>query len=117
MHEPIARSAHTTVDGGAHQAKVHDSARKHVTGEARYVDDLPAPAGLLHLFAGTAARAHARIVKLDLSAVRAAAGVVAVLTAEDIPGKNDVSPIDAGDDPLFCAGEVVFFGQVLFAVA
>jgi xanthine dehydrogenase large subunit len=117
MDEPVLRAAGATVDGGAHQAKVHDSARKHVTGEARYVDDLPDPAGLLHLFAGTATRTHARIVKLDLSAVRVAPGVVAVLTAEDIPGKNDVSPIDAGDDPVFCAGEVVFFGQVLFAVA
>ena len=61
--------------------------------------------------------AHARVTKLDLAAVRAAPGVVAVLTAADIPGKNDVSPVGAGDDPLFCEGEVVFHGQVLFAVA
>ena len=29
---------------------------------------------------------------LDLAPVRAAPGVVAVLTAADIPGKNDVAP-------------------------
>ena len=29
----------------------HDSARLHVTGAARYVDDIPTPAGTLHLIA------------------------------------------------------------------
>src|SRR6478672_1472241 len=105
------------ITGGAHQPIAHDSAAKHVTGEALYVDDIPAPANLLHLFAGTATKAHARVTKLDLAAVRAAPGVVAVLTAADIPCKNDVSPVGAGDDPVFCEGEVVFHGQVLFAVA
>ncbi|HEX7198968.1 MAG TPA: xanthine dehydrogenase molybdopterin binding subunit, partial [Dongiaceae bacterium] len=76
--------------GGAHQAIAHDSAAKHVTGEALYIDDIPAPPNLLHLFAGTATKAHARLTRLDLAAVRAAPGVVAVLTAEDIPGINDV---------------------------
>src|SRR5215470_6981602 len=105
------------VIGAAHQAIAHDSAAKHVTGEALYVDDIAAPANLVHLFAGMATKAHARVARLDLEAVRAAPGVVAVLTAADIPGRNDVSPIGAGDDPLFSEGEVVFHGQVLFAVA
>ena len=93
---PSARLA-----GGAHQAIAHDSAAKHVTGEALYIDDIPAPPNLLHLFAGTATKAHARLTRLDLAAVRAAPGVVAVLTAEDIPGTTDVSPVGAGDDPIF----------------
>src|SRR5262249_47257790 len=114
---PASRIASDRVSGGAHQAIAHDSAAKHVTGAALYIDDLAAPANLLHLFAGMATKAHARVTRLDLEAVRAAPGVVAVLTAADIPGRNDVSPIGAGDDPLFCEGEVVFHGQVLFAVA
>ncbi|WP_296597240.1 xanthine dehydrogenase molybdopterin binding subunit [Phenylobacterium sp.] len=94
----------------------HDSAPRHVSGEALYIDDIPEPPGLLHIAVGQAARAHARVTKLDLSAVRAAPGVAAVLTPADVPGKNDISPF-AGDDPLFAEGEVKFLGQALFCVA
>jgi len=94
----------------------HDSADKHVSGRALYIDDMPEPRGLLHVALGLSTRAHAKIVKLDLSAVRAAPGVVAVLTEKDVPGKNDVSPI-AGDDPLFANHEALYHGQALFAVA
>jgi xanthine dehydrogenase large subunit len=52
---------------------------------------------------------------LDLDAVRAAPRVVAVLTASDIPGANDVSPA-FGDDPLFADDAIGFHGQALFAV-
>jgi xanthine dehydrogenase large subunit len=99
-----------------HAAVAHDSAEKHVAGRAFYIDDLPEPAGLLHLFVGQSTRAHARLKRLDLSAVRAAPGVVAVLSAADVPGKNDISPI-AGDEQMFPETEVRFLGQPLFAVA
>ncbi len=94
----------------------HDSAAKHVTGAAIYVDDIPEPPGCLHLAIGMSQRAHARVTKLDLSKVRAAPGVVAVFTARDIPGANDVSPV-IKDDPLFADGVVQYLGQSLFAVA
>jgi xanthine dehydrogenase large subunit len=94
----------------------HDSAARHVSGEALYIDDIPEPPGLLHLHVGQSTKARARITRLDLSAVRAAPGVVAVLTPADVPGKNDISPF-AGDDPLFAEGEVSFHGQALFCVA
>jgi xanthine dehydrogenase large subunit len=100
----------------AHAAVAHDSAEKHVTGQAIYIDDLPEPAGLLHLHVGQSRHAHARLVAMDLSAVRAAPGVVAVLTAQDIPGKNDIGPVMA-DEPLFPDEVVRFAGQPLFAVA
>ncbi len=93
----------------------HDSAVKHVRGQAIYVDDIREPEGTLHLAVGGAPKARGRVVRLDLDAVRAARGVVAVLTARDIPGRNDVSPI-AGDDPLFADGAVEFHSQALFAV-
>jgi xanthine dehydrogenase large subunit len=93
----------------------HDSAARHVSGEALYIDDIPEPPGLMHLYVGQAARAHARVTRLDLTAVRTAPGVVAVLTPADIPGTNDISPF-AGDDPLFADGVVTFMGQPLFAV-
>ncbi|CCW16442.1 Xanthine dehydrogenase, molybdenum binding subunit [Sphingobium indicum BiD32] len=94
----------------------HDSARLHVTGAARYADDGPEPADMLHLAFGQSAHAHARIRAMDLSAVRAAEGVVHVFTAADIPGANDVSPV-AGDDRLLADGEVICVGQAIFLVA
>ncbi|NGM49957.1 xanthine dehydrogenase molybdopterin binding subunit [Caulobacter sp. 602-2] len=101
---------------GVHASVAHDSALRHVTGTAIYVDDLPEPAGMLHVHLGMSTRAHARIAAMDLSAVRASPGVVLVLTADDIPGENDVSPV-IHDDRLFAQGEVYCVGQSLFAVA
>ncbi|PNU06329.1 xanthine dehydrogenase molybdopterin binding subunit [Novosphingobium guangzhouense] len=94
----------------------HDSARLHVAGEARYADDLTEPADMLHLAFGQSSEARARIVSMDLSKVLASPGVVAVYTAADIPGANDVSPF-AGDDRLLADGEVLCHGQAVFLVA
>ena len=110
-------SGKAKIAGHVGEAKPHDSAVKHVTGTARYVDDLPEPARTLQLYAYPAQRAHARVTRLDLTRVRTAPGVACVLTAADIPGVNDISPIHAHDDPLLCAGEVMFWGQPLFCVA
>ena len=83
-----------------HKPHPHDSARLHVRGAATYVDDIREPQGTLHVAIGMADKASGRLRGLDLAAVRAAPGVVAVLTAADIPGKNDVAPVFA-DEPLF----------------
>lgn len=93
-----------------------DSAVKQVTGEAVYVSDIVEPTGLLHLQVGYSTVAHGRITSMDLSDVRAFSGVVAVFTAEDIPGENDVAPVIAGD-PVFTNELVEYAGQSLFAVA
>ena len=100
-----------------HDALAHDSAFKHVSGRALYIDDLPVPGDCLHVAPGRAGHARARILSMDLSAVRTAPGVALVLTADDIPGLNDVSPIGAGDDLVLADGMVSFYGQALFAVA
>ncbi|MEO6217921.1 MAG: xanthine dehydrogenase molybdopterin binding subunit, partial [Sphingomonas sp.] len=102
--------------GTVNQPLRHDSAVEHVAGHARYVDDMPEAPGLLHLAFGLAADGHAQLLSLDLDAVRAAPGVVAVLTAADIPGVNDVSPVK-GDDKLFAEDEILYPGQPLFVVA
>jgi xanthine dehydrogenase large subunit len=94
----------------------HDSAVRHVSGGAIYIDDMPEPRGMLHVHLGMSTRAHAKIIRMDLTAVRASLGVACVLTAADIPGKNDVSPV-VPDDRLFADGEVICVGQSLFAVA
>ncbi len=95
----------------------HDSAAKHVAGEAVYIDDMPEPARCLEVYVAWADRAHARLVSLDLDAVRTAPGVVAVITTDDIPGDPDISPVGRHDEPVFATGTVQFWGQALFAVA
>jgi xanthine dehydrogenase large subunit len=94
----------------------HESALLHVLGEATYTDDLPELHGTLHAALGLSEKAHARILTIDLEAVKAAAGVVAVLTAADIPGVNDCGPIVHGDDPILADGLMQYVGQPLFAV-
>ncbi len=103
--------------GGVHQPQPHDSAIRHVRGEALYIDDLPAPADLLHVYLGLSSIAHGRIRRLDLTAVRAAPGVVLVLTAADLPGVNDISPTHKHDEPLLAEALVAYAGQPIFAVA
>ncbi|MFI5012732.1 MAG: xanthine dehydrogenase molybdopterin binding subunit [Hyphomicrobiales bacterium] len=99
-----------------HQALPHDSAHKHVTGEAAYIDDLPEPRGLVHAYFGLSDQAHAKIAALDLDAVRVAPGVLSVLTAADIPGVNDISSTGRHDEPLLAAGSVSYHRQPIFAV-
>ncbi|MCV2866168.1 xanthine dehydrogenase molybdopterin binding subunit [Albidovulum sediminicola] len=93
----------------------HDSAELHVTGAARYIDDVALPANALHLAFGLSSAAHGDITAMDLSAVKAAPGVVAVWTAEDLPFANDVSP-SAHDEPLLATGTVHYVGQPIFLV-
>ncbi|MCP5308355.1 xanthine dehydrogenase molybdopterin binding subunit [Cognatazoarcus halotolerans] len=93
----------------------HESAHLHVAGEATYVDDIPELAGTLHAALGLSAKPHARIRSIDFAAVTAMPGVVAVLTAADIPGSNDCGPI-IHDDPILADGEVHYVGQPMFAV-
>jgi xanthine dehydrogenase large subunit len=102
--------------GGVGTPLPHDSAHLHVTGEAIYTDDIPEVRGTLHAAIGMSERAHARIKSIDLTKVRAAPGVIAVLTAKDVPGKNDYGPVVA-DDPIFATTLVQYLGQSIFAVA
>ncbi len=93
----------------------HESAALHVSGEASYADDLREASGTLYAAVGMSESAHANIRSMDLAAVKASAGVVAVLTAKDIPGVNDCGPI-IKDDPILADGLVQYIGQAVFVV-
>ena len=93
----------------------HDAAPLHVTGQARYIDDLPTPANTLHLAFGLSTVAHGTITAMDLSAVRAATGVVCVYSAADFADMPDCSP-SAHDEPLLATGTVHYIGQPVFLV-
>lgn len=94
----------------------HDSARLHVTGQARYIDDIPTPNGTLHLAFGLSEVAHGDITSMNLDAVRAADGVVAVYSADDFDQVPDCSPSPLEDEPLLSTGTVHFLGQPVFLV-
>ena len=93
----------------------HESAIKHVSGKAYYTDDIPEPPGTLYGAIGWSKKAHAIIKKINLDEVIRSEGVIAVVTAEDIIGRNDVGPVYDGD-PIF-PKKVEYYGQPLYAVA
>ncbi|MFM9091980.1 MAG: xanthine dehydrogenase molybdopterin binding subunit [Verrucomicrobiota bacterium] len=93
----------------------HESAVGHVTGGARYVEDLALARGALVVHLVGSPHARARILRRDATRARAAAGVAAVLLAEDIPGHNDTGPV-RHDEPLLAADEACFHGQIVAAV-
>ena len=113
---PHAKNGAPSKHQSLHQSQRHDSAFKHVAGSATYVDDIKTPDNTLVLLIGQSAHSHASITKMDLSKVAAAPGVVCVLSAGDIPGRNDCSPV-RGDDPVFAEEIVKYMGQAIFAIA
>ncbi|MEN8684173.1 molybdopterin cofactor-binding domain-containing protein, partial [Marivita sp.] len=94
----------------------HDAAHLHVTGQARYVDDIPTPKGTLHLAFGLSSIAAGRISSIDLDAVRTAPGVVGVWEAKDLPSDCDCSP-SAQDEPMLSGATIHYLGQPIFLVA
>ncbi|CAB3775961.1 putative xanthine dehydrogenase subunit D [Paraburkholderia caffeinitolerans] len=114
--EPFLEEAKALEDfKQVHVSRAHESAHLHVSGRATYTDDIPLVGGTLHAALGLSQKAHARIVSMELAKVRATPGVVAVLTAGDIPGVNDCGPI-IHDDPILADGVVQYVGQPMFIV-
>jgi xanthine dehydrogenase large subunit len=96
-------------------SRPHESAHLHVAGEATYTDDILEAAGTLHAALGLSPVAHGKLLSVDVQMLRKQPGVVAVLTAADIPGPNECGPI-IHDDPILAEGEVHYLGQPVFAV-
>jgi CO/xanthine dehydrogenase Mo-binding subunit len=91
----------------------HDALDK-VTGAANYPADLIKP-GMLRLKTVFARRGHARILSIDTSEALAVPGVVAVLTAKDVP-HNRYGLIDS-DQPVLCDDTVRHDGDRVALVA
>ncbi|GEK71851.1 MULTISPECIES: xanthine dehydrogenase molybdopterin binding subunit [Halomonas] len=115
-----ARASETSTASASREASghasAHESAVKHVTGRAPYIDDIATPANALHVAVGFSPVAHGRLTRLDLEKVRQAPGVVDVITLADVPGHTDIGPVFPGD-PIFADDEISYLGQSLFAVA
>jgi len=101
---------------GVGKSVKHDSAPKHVSGEAVYVDDRLEFPNQLHVYARMSERAHARIVSIDTAPCYQIPGVAIAITAKDVPGQLDIGAVMPGD-PLLADGKVEFIGQPVIAVA
>ena len=93
----------------------HIDSHLHVRGESQYVDDVPPPPGMLHAAVFGSPVAHGIVTRLNTGAACAAPGVVAVLTAGDIPGVNRFGPI-IEDEQLLVEREVCFIGHPIALV-
>jgi len=121
-HEPVAAAAtrpqsnvttsQRPVAPAATRSVPHESAHKHVTGEAMYVDDQSN--GMLEVWPVCSPHARAGILKRDATVARQMPGIQAVLLAEDIPGTNDVGTKQ--DEPLLATNEVSFHSQIVALV-
>ncbi|MEM1375952.1 MAG: xanthine dehydrogenase molybdopterin binding subunit, partial [Pseudomonadota bacterium] len=88
----------------------HDSAKKHVRGDAIYIDDMPEVPGTLHAALVLSPVAHGRLRGIDVSKALALDGVVGFASAADIKGHNDIAPILPGEE-LFATEMVEYIGQ------
>ncbi|MFN2133540.1 MAG: molybdopterin-dependent oxidoreductase [Anaerolineae bacterium] len=108
----VAASEPLAVVGRSH-ARLDAEAK--VTGRARYADDY-AFEGMLYGATLRAAYPHARILSIDTSAARAVAGVRAVLTHRDVPGRNRHGLVTQ-DWPVLCEDKVRYLGDAVALVA
>lgn len=104
------------MSGGAGKSRKHESADKHVSGKAEYIDDKLTFPGMLYLCPVLSQHAHARITKIDTTECYSIAGVVRVFSWQDVPGELDIGPLAPGD-PLFARDLVEYHGQVVLTVA
>ena len=114
--EELAELFRAGISTGVGKSVKHESADKHVSGEAVYVDDRLEFPNQLHVYARQSDRAHARIVSIDTRPCYEFPGVAIAITKDDVPGQLDIGPVVAGD-PLLADGKVEYVGQVVLAVA
>ncbi|PTS86360.1 xanthine dehydrogenase molybdopterin binding subunit [Pseudomonas sp. HMWF032] len=112
----LAELFRADITTGVGKSVKHESADKHVSGEAIYVDDRLEFPNQLHVYARMSDRAHARIVSINTAPCYAIPGVAIAITSKDVPGQLDIGPVVAGD-PLLADGKVEYVGQVVIAVA
>jgi aldehyde oxidoreductase len=94
--------------------QLREEAIKKVTGTRMYADDIEMD-GMLFGVILWAAHPHARIINIDTSAAEAVEGVVLVLTAKDIPGKNQAGLI-VRDQPAIADEKTRYIGDSLASV-
>lgn len=82
----------------------------HTTGRSVYLDDIVIQKGTLFAVPFGSTIAHGKIRSIDFSAANQLDGVEAIITADDIPGDNQIGGI-IPDEQLLADKEVHFHGQ------
>jgi len=99
----------------AGQSIVRTDARQKVTGALKFCGDF-AVEGYLHGKILRSPHPHALIKSIDTKEAESLPGVVAVLTAKDVPGRNGFGAI-IPDQPVICGDKVRFVGDGVALVA
>lgn len=94
----------------------HHSALQHVTGKSVFVNDMDFGGRLLYGRVVYSREAHATIRSIEMEQAKAVDGVMAIITAANIPGLNQMGPV-VPDEPCLASGEVVFYGQAIVLIA
>ncbi len=97
------------------RALLHESGRGHATGHAQYVDDQAMRSEMLEIWPVSSPHAHAKVLSIDITEAAKMPGVVAIYTARDIPGMNDVGAL-RHDEILLADREVLFHGHMVAIV-
>ncbi len=104
------------ISTGVGKKVAHESAERHVTGEAIYIDDRLEFPNQLHLYPILSHVAHGIINSINVENCLKVVGVERVVSFKDIPGHADIGPVLPGD-LLFAKDKVEFIGQVVAVVA
>lgn len=93
-----------------------------ISGTSTYVDDVVLP-GMLHMAVARSIHAHARLKRIDTSKARKLAGVIAVVTGEEvaahcgpIPCAASIPNMKNAQRQLLAVGKVRFVGEPVAAV-
>lgn len=87
----------------------------HIKGKSLYIDDYPVQEGTLYAHVFDSTIAHGKILKLNIEKAKLVEGVVQILTAHDIPNKNQIGGI-IKDESLLAEDEVHFIGEPIALV-
>ncbi|MCD4665721.1 MAG: xanthine dehydrogenase molybdopterin binding subunit [Bacteroidales bacterium] len=93
----------------------HESAIKHVTGEALYINDISIDRLLIGHIVGSP-YACAKIKSFNIEKALEFQGIKAILSYKDIPGDNEMGPVFQ-DEPCLAEDKVNFIGQGVFLIA
>lgn len=94
----------------------HESGAFHVTGEARYIDDMLVNEQLLHGRVVYSKVAHGKILSYNVEKARKVPGVKAILNYKDIPAENQMGPV-IHDELVLAEDTVTFVGQAILLIA
>lgn len=96
-------------------AVFHLSGPLHLCGKSHFIADEPPLQGQLYAKFLFSPVAHAQITNLDISAAEKIPGVIKIITADSIPGENQIGTV-VKDEPLFPETEIMYVGQPIAMV-